>query len=402
MKARPIGRYPVTTALGLAWCLFFLLMGWRIGLANTLLAPTRTLFGGYVPTDLSHLFGDVTPRELYAGQWWRALTATFVHFNVLHLLLNLIGLIQLGRLLEGWYGSSVFLLIYVVIGGLGNLGANLARPWLGDSVNALQLHSGGGSTVVLGLVGLVTVVGWRNPDEFPKRARWWLLALLAINAGLGFFVPNIDNLGHFAGIAVGAVIGLLDRRFLALAERPAPRRALGLASAAVLLLSLASMAERQQREMGLIREGLQAQQALRESTLRLNSLGRLRFTYQAIGERGWQHRDRLMPKSASNPTARPIPLARHPELDRAYREMLRQQLSDFRQRFASDASGKMALNYRRCVEMAAHALSKPPTASERVEFANAIGPMIAREAGAMLAAQGRLQGVGQRSREASR
>jgi rhomboid protease GluP len=104
-------------------------------------------------------------------------------------------------------------MIYVVLGAGGNLAANLLRPWIAGPPGLL-VHSGGGSTVVLGLIGLVAVVGWRNPSEFPKRAPFWMLGILVANGILGVVVPNIDNLGHASGAVVGAIMGLLDRRLI--------------------------------------------------------------------------------------------------------------------------------------------------------------------------------------------
>jgi rhomboid protease GluP len=207
-----IFRAPVTTVLALSWVIIFVLLA----IARARSGPINVwtaLYGGFINTDLSHGFGDVTPIGLYGGQLWRTLTATFVHFNLLHLTLNLIAFVQLGRVVESWYGSWQFLMIYVVLGAVANLAANLLRPWIAGPPGLL-VHSGGGSTVVLGLIGLVAVVGWRNPSEFPKRAPFWMLGILVANGILGVVVPNIDNLGHASGAAVGATMGLFDRRLI--------------------------------------------------------------------------------------------------------------------------------------------------------------------------------------------
>ena len=50
-------------------------------------------------------------------QWWRFVSAIFVHFGVLHILLNLFALLQLGYLLEGLFGSRVFLFTFFVRAG---------------------------------------------------------------------------------------------------------------------------------------------------------------------------------------------------------------------------------------------------------------------------------------------
>ena len=87
-----------------------------------------------VSTVTSHRFGDMTWVEVRQGQAWRLLTATFVHFGLIHVALNALGLINLGRLVEPWYRTGPFLAICLAIGGLGNLvggGLRSASPWPG-------------------------------------------------------------------------------------------------------------------------------------------------------------------------------------------------------------------------------------------------------------------------------
>ena len=73
--------------------------------------------------------------------------------------MNLFVMYQLGGLVESWYGPWQFLAVYVVIGCGGNLLSALVRHALGSDP---RIASGGGSTVVLGLVALCAVVGWRS------------------------------------------------------------------------------------------------------------------------------------------------------------------------------------------------------------------------------------------------
>ena len=61
-----------------------------------------------------HPFGELTINELFQGEIWRPLTATFVHYGLLHLGMNLYMLYQLGAVVETWYGPWQFLAVYVV------------------------------------------------------------------------------------------------------------------------------------------------------------------------------------------------------------------------------------------------------------------------------------------------
>lgn len=232
--------YPATVALCAAWVLIYLAMCWHQ--QGFRLGPGLSLFGLWLPNPLivgsidvagtAHFFGDLTSTELMQGQIWRTITATFIHYNLLHLVLNLLGLFLLGRIVESWYGTGQFLAIYTIVGGLGNLLAGLVRPLF----HVFQLvHSGGGSTVVFGLVALMAVAGWRSRTRFGDYVRSQMVLLLIINglAGL-YFWHYIDNFGHAGGTLVGALIGLAHPVLVRTEGRPIAR-VVGLLSAIVLL-----------------------------------------------------------------------------------------------------------------------------------------------------------------------
>jgi len=201
-------EFPASTTLGVAWVAVFLLM-----LANYLQntpspSITRIIIGNFTP---AHRYGDLTPNELFQGEAWRTITCTFVHYNLLHIGLNLYGLYQLGGLVEQWYGSWLFVAIYGLIGGGGNIISALFRRALGLN---LMMHSGGGSTVVLGLVALAAVVGWRMKTRNGDYLRSQMVGILVFTAILGVLLPIIDNWGHAGGAIMGASIGLGHRHLL--------------------------------------------------------------------------------------------------------------------------------------------------------------------------------------------
>lgn len=360
--SRAIGdlrHWPVTAVLGLAWVVVFGLMAWEHE------GPFRLrsfLWGGFIGTDTSHAFGDVTPAAVYGGQWWRALTATFVHFNLIHLVLNLVAFVQLGRVLESWYKSGLFLGLYAAIGVLANVGANLLRPWVAGP-SAMGMHSGGGSTVVLGLIGLVTVVGWRNPKEFPSKARFWLVAILAANGALGLIVPNIDNLGHAAGAAAGGLIGLLDRRLLRLVDSRW-RLAAGLIGGASLVASLAGLVDQRAAEVAATERANERQAVVAD-------LVRLDLLYGQLKVWGLHPRFAVRVQAPNPPLLVDVP----PRTVEAVRLALRAVLRDLKARPHGLESGPTAGDYGAVVLLASRALSKPPTPREAVVFQDHLIPL---------------------------
>ena len=231
---REFTDFPATTSIGLLWVAVYVAMAWYQGTPH---AGSDWLRGGIQPTT-SHVFGDLTSRQLYAGQVWRVVTATFVHYGLLHLGLNLVSLYQLGRVVEDWYGTGRFVALYVILGGMGNALAGLARPWLpvisGTGI-PWDTPSGGGSTAIFGLVFLLLVGAWRSKTRFGDYAKGVILFLVVLNGAIAYVLRHyLDHYGHAGGAIVGALVGLAHPWLSRDPEGPAARRA-GWAGAAVLV-----------------------------------------------------------------------------------------------------------------------------------------------------------------------
>jgi membrane associated rhomboid family serine protease len=127
------------------------------------------------------------------GEWYRIITAGFLHYGFLHLLFNMYALYILGSMLEPPLGRARFLLIYLVSLVSGSLGALLLDP------NAL---TAGASGAVFGLMGAaVLVMRNRGVNPWQSGIAVWLFLNLAIT----FTVSNISVGGHIGGLIGGAV-----------------------------------------------------------------------------------------------------------------------------------------------------------------------------------------------------
>lgn len=156
------------------------------------------------------------------GEWWRLLSASFLHGSFGHLWGNMFALILLGRLVEMYDGRWRVALVYFV----SVIGCSLASLWL---TPATSLGASGG---VIGLAGYLIVVAGRRHSEAPRwvRRRVGMTVLLPTLASglIGFLF--IDNAGHAGGLVAGALVGLLvvwlgnrpeNLRFLATISRAA-------------------------------------------------------------------------------------------------------------------------------------------------------------------------------------
>jgi len=176
----------------------------------------------------SHLFGNgldegtlvacgAKHRDLIlrSRQWWRLVSAGFLHANLVHLLVNLYALVAVGRVVEALWGHRLFLILYTAALVGGSVASLAATP--GVSVGA--------SGAIFGLFGAVVVFATVHRQHIAPRARVPLLinlaVVLAINLALGLTVPFIDNAAHMGGLATGAAAALVLRPVTVLG-RPGP------------------------------------------------------------------------------------------------------------------------------------------------------------------------------------
>lgn len=275
-------EFPATMTLSALWVLVFVLMVFKQVSFGPGVTPGQLILG----LREGFWFGDMTIGELYAGEVWRSLTATFVHYGLLHIGLNIYAFYQLGCLVESWYGAGSFLAIYVLTGGGGNLLSGLLRHALKFDP---MIASGGGSVVVMGLVGLCAVVGWRARTRLGDYLRNQMVWVLGLTAAIGFILPAfglpiIDNWGHACGALVGAAIGLANRRLIGLMGRP-PAKWAGWVSALLLGASaLAQVADDRQVAVERRKQTADARQLWVDSEQWLRRLGEIHQLYRVVAE----------------------------------------------------------------------------------------------------------------------
>ena len=159
---------------------------------------------------------------LYGGEWWRIVTAMFVHVGILHLATNMWCLWNLGLLAEPLMGSIGVLAVYVLTGAAGNL--------LSTFVNWISFHSAqgtspgifgpvgaGASGAVFGIAGALIILLKSQRLPVPplelKKLRKSVIYFAAINLVIGFSISagtsvmhaglSIDNMAHLGGFTSG-------------------------------------------------------------------------------------------------------------------------------------------------------------------------------------------------------
>jgi rhomboid protease GluP len=142
------------------------------------------------------------------GEWWRLVTSMFMHYGLIHLLLNMWALFQAGHLVEKLLGRRAYTLMYFGSGIVSGL-ATLA--WNGD-----QKWSAGASGAVFGVYGALLGYMLREKHALPAKIYRPLskstLTFAAYNLVYGSINPRIDNAAHIGGALGGAVIATTWQR----------------------------------------------------------------------------------------------------------------------------------------------------------------------------------------------
>ncbi|MGC4744812.1 rhomboid family intramembrane serine protease [Micromonospora sp. DT201] len=188
------------------------------------------LMGGSTPlTNWGSVLGlavlpDGTLGGIAEGQWYRLVTAMFLHYGVIHLLLNMWALWVLGRSLEANLGRARFAALYLIAGFGGNVAAYL--------FSAQNATTAGASTAIFGLFAALLIIERKMGRDISQ-----IIPILVINLVFTLAVPGISIPGHLGGLVVGALMALV------LAYAPRGRRTLvQVAGGAIILLILLALA----------------------------------------------------------------------------------------------------------------------------------------------------------------
>lgn len=161
---------------------------------------------------------------LVGGQWWRIVTAMFVHVGILHLATNMWCLWNLGLLAEPLMGSFGVFAAYILTGAAGNLLStfyNWVRPMHEGGIIAYPVGAGA-SGAVFGIAGALIVLLKSNRLPVPpielKRLRRSVIYFAGINLVIGFSISvgtdvigsgiRIDNWAHIGGFTSGLLFAM--------------------------------------------------------------------------------------------------------------------------------------------------------------------------------------------------
>jgi membrane associated rhomboid family serine protease len=163
------------------------------------------------------------------GQWWRLITAAFLHGGLLHIAFNMWALLWLGTAVEGALGHFRFLLLYLASGLAGSAGALLWSP---------NTPVVGASGAIFGILGAGFILEWRATGQIAGNFMTVIVINLAITFGFSSFISAGGHVGGLVGGIVCAAIIVARGRFTQWSDVPTLVGLVGVGALAVLVAYL--------------------------------------------------------------------------------------------------------------------------------------------------------------------
>jgi len=181
-------RAPVTYTLIAVNVLIYLIAASQ---ASSLYSPGTSLYRSGTLYNHTVLFGPFVAN----GDWWRLVTAMFLHYSLLHIGFNMYALWVIGRLVEQYLGTVRYVGLYFVSGLAGSAGALLQGP-----------HTPvlGASGAIFGILGAMMILEWQVTGRLAGQAAM----LIGINLVISFVIPGISWGGHVGGLIGGILVML--------------------------------------------------------------------------------------------------------------------------------------------------------------------------------------------------
>jgi membrane associated rhomboid family serine protease len=167
---------------------------------NLIVFAVEVVLGGSTSLQVLVDMGAMVPILVAQGEYWRLVTAMFLHVGILHLAFNSFGLYLFGSLIEGVLGAARFIAIYLITGVCASAASFAFSP--------PGTAAAGASGAVFGLLGAWLAFNLRRRSLSLAQANiQGALMLIGINLALGFLLPGIDNIAHLGGLAAGLGAG---------------------------------------------------------------------------------------------------------------------------------------------------------------------------------------------------
>jgi rhomboid protease GluP len=176
--------------------------------ANVLTFLGANLLGQTPGGNSWYEFGELNTWAVYAGEWWRLVTSTFLHVDVGHLLLNMFALFLLGRFIESNLRTMRFVGLYFM-SGIGSM----AFVHLTNINRDAPYFAVGASGAIMGLTGAagaIFLLEWLGDRaRSVLSALRWVVVVMLVQLGFDLATPRISFMGHVSGFVIGFLVAIV-------------------------------------------------------------------------------------------------------------------------------------------------------------------------------------------------
>ena len=178
-------------------------------LVNVIVFQQENQWGGTENLQTLHTLGALATQDVLKGEWWRVVTANFLHHGWFHLGANMLGLYYMGSIIESYLGRIRYLLIYFASGCLSMLLMVFYFLKIGEPQTLLV----GASAAIMGLIGAMGAIflqdWWQEKSSLARQRFMFVLLVVGIQFLIDYNTPHVSLISHVFGLIIGFMVGLI-------------------------------------------------------------------------------------------------------------------------------------------------------------------------------------------------
>ncbi len=145
-------------------------------------------------------------RVVENGEWWRSITAVWLHGGLIHIGMNMFVFSRVGAMLEDLIGGRRLFVLYL-LSGLGSTAA-ISIWYVGiQGLNGAPPMVGA-SGAIFGVLGALSAFALRQGTTRGRMVGKMLVRDILLMLLIGWMIPMVSNTGHIGGLIPGVLIGL--------------------------------------------------------------------------------------------------------------------------------------------------------------------------------------------------